>query len=463
MSNNVDYSKNSPNYTPNAQVRAAYGYPRTIDWITIHWWGDPSTDPTIEGVVSWFLQSRSQVSAHDVITGSGNRVFVVVAYPDAAWHAGNALGNTSSLGFECDPRCRPEDYEAVSQDIAETWKFYGRVIPLRAHNSWTSTQCPGNYDLSRLHARALEIYNGVVPPVTPPADTRPEWQRNLKKWAVSKTLYAIDDTTPLRDLGNTATVIKNFPKATPFEIAAETKVGDYVYYLTKYAADNGKGQGFDTYELQDTDPNAVVVPPVVLQPEWIRNLVDITDVKLTVLKAEGTPVVNLATLTVLPSTLIPKGTQVDIAKETTVGGKKFYLSAYSVYKGVSNGVLAEDLGVPVVPPVVEKPEWLKNLADIADKDVWTRSTTPILNLADGTVAKNVPVNTKLRITHATQVLGQDLLVLEGGTQAIEIVYANDTGIKNPNADIEKRLTALEAIVKTIVDFLTSIFAGFKAK
>lgn len=460
MANSVDYSKTSPNYTPNSQVRAVYGYPRSVEWITIHWWGDPNSNPTFEGVVSWFSQPRSQVSAHDVITGSGNRVAVMVDYNDAAWHAGNARGNATSLGFECDPRCRPEDYEAVAQDIAETWKYYGRIIPLRKHSYWVSTACPGNYDLSRLQARAMEIYNGVVAP-TPPADTRPEWLKNLKKWAETKTLYAVGDAVPLRDLGNAANIVKSYAKGTPFEIAGETKVGNSTYCLTKYAVYNNKGQGFDTNVLQDTDPNVVVVPPP--QPEWIRNLVDVEDVKLTVLKAEGTPVINLSTLEPLPSTLIPRGTQVDIAKETIVGDKKFYLTSYSVSRGVSNGILAEDLGVPTTPPVVEKPEWLKNLQDIADKDVWTRSTTPILNLADGTVEREVPVNTKLRITQATEVVGQNLLVLEGGKQAIEVVYASDTEIKNPTDDIEKRLSALEATVKAIVDFLTSIFSGFKAK
>ena len=134
MANNVDYSKNSPNYTPNGSVRAAYGYPRSIDWITIHWWGDPNQNPSYEGIVSWLTQVRSQVSAHDVITGTGRRVAVLVDYTNAAWHAGSAQGNATSLGFECDPRCRQEDYEAVAQDIADTWAYYGRVIPLRKHS-----------------------------------------------------------------------------------------------------------------------------------------------------------------------------------------------------------------------------------------------------------------------------------------------------------------------------------------
>ena len=76
-------------------------------------------------------------------------------------------------------------------------------------------------------------------------------------------MYAIDDITPLRDLTNTPRVISNYTKGTPFEIAGETKLGQYVYLITKYSIDNGKAQGFDTYELQATDPTKVTTPPVV--------------------------------------------------------------------------------------------------------------------------------------------------------------------------------------------------------
>lgn len=373
MANKVDYSKNSPNYTPNSQVRGAFGYPRTIDWITIHWWGDPNTNPSYEGVISWLCNPRSQASCHDVITGTGNRVAVIVNNSNAAWHAGNAQGNATSLGFECDPRCRPEDYEAVAQDVAETWRYYGREIPLRGHNSWRATQCPGNYDLNRIAQRAREINNPKPAPTPVPA-----------------------------------------PQPTP----------------------------------------------VPAQPEWVRNLKDITDVKLSVLPAGGTRVINLNTLAPVNDVIIPKGTQVDIAKETTVGGKKFYISNYSANANIANGVLASDLGVPVVQPPVEKPEWLKNLADIADKDMWTRSETPVLNIENGDVLERLPINTKVRVTHATQVVGKDLLVLEGNKKVIETVYLSDTPISNPDNDLEKRVSALEKIVAYVVQFLEGIFKSF---
>ena len=459
--NTVDYSKNSPNYTPNASVRGAFGFNRSIDWITIHWWGDPNSGPSYEGVVSWLCQTRAQVSAHDVVTGTGRRVAVLVNYPDAAWHAGSAQGNATSLGFELDPRCRQEDYEAAAEDISDTWKSYGRIIPLRAHRSWSSTQCPGNYDLNRLNAMALELYNGKPPVVTPPVESVKEVSREnynpVKKFKIAQN--CILEGIP--NGGNAGT--REYKQGEDIEFAQKLTMSDgSVWYRTAYSASKELPSGFRAQNVAEVVP-PVVVPPVPVDPEWVRNLSDIEDVKLTVLKAEGTPVINLVTLEVLPSTLIPKGTQVDIAKETTVGGKKFYITSYSASRGVSNGILAEDVGVPVVPPVVEKPEWLKNLDDIEDKDVYTRSTTPILVLENGVVAREVPVNTKLRITHATQVLGQDLLVLEGGKEAIELVYASDTQIKDPNDDIEARVSALEKIVKAIVDFLSGLFKGFKAK
>ena len=447
---------NSPNFTPNAQVLSAYGRPRSVSGITIHWWGDPATNPSFEGVISWFKQSRSQVSAHEVVTGTGKRDATMVNYRDAAWHAGSSAGNATTVGIEADPRCRNEDYDTVAEVVADIWLAYGK-LPLYPHKHWKATACPGNYDMNRIQREAEAWYAKKTKP-QPPVDTTPEWKKNLKKWDTVKTMWACDDQTPLRNLASTAQVISNYNKGTSFEIAGETKVGNYIYYLTKYSIEKGIGNGFDTYELQNSDPNAVTPPPVA---EWIRNLKDITDVKLSVLKADGTKVINLNTLVPVNATVIPRDTVVDIAKETTVGGVKYYISNYSVGANLANGMLASDLGVPVTPPVEEKPEWLKNLNDIADKDMYTRSQTPVLKLADGTITRSLPINTKVRITHATSIVGKDLLVVEGKEEAIETIYLSDKPIENPTDDTEARLSALEALVKKIVDFLSSIFTNFK--
>jgi len=424
MANNVDYSKNSPNYTANANVRAAYGYPRSIDWITIHWWGDPNTNPTYEGVISWFSQTRSQVSAHDVITGTGSRVAVMVDYNNAAWHAGNAQGNATSLGFECDPRCRDEDYEAVAQDVAETWRYYGREIPLRPHKSWQATACPGNYDLNRIANRAREINNPQPAKVTASADQVKQAYRDILEREVDEG-------------------------------------GLHTFTTNGMSNEEVRGALMASQERKDLEARKAAEAAEAAKPEWIRNLKDITDVKLSVLPASGTKVINLLTLQPVNDVTIPKGTQIDIAKETTLGGVKYLISNYSANGNIANGIKASDLGVPVVVPVEEKPEWLKNLIDIEDKDFWTRSETPVLNIVDGTVTRRLPINTKVRITHATELVGKDLLVLEGQKEVIETLYLSDTEIKNPDTDLEQRVSVLEKIVAAVVQFLSNLFKNFK--
>lgn len=141
---------NSPNYTPGRGGKK-------ITSITIHWWGDPASNPSFEGVVSWLCNRASQVSAHYVATGTLRRVACIVDPDDTAWHAGNWNGNLTSVGIECDPRCRDADYHVVAELVANLWKTYGKV-PLRPHKYWTATRCPGNYDLARIKGLAEQYY-----------------------------------------------------------------------------------------------------------------------------------------------------------------------------------------------------------------------------------------------------------------------------------------------------------------
>lgn len=376
MSYNYLTQYNSPNYTPENQVRATWGRPRTIEIVAQHWWGDPNTNPTFEGVISTLCNPSRQASAHFVATGTGRRVACLVDLNNASWATNSA--NPYSISIEGDPRCRNEDYDVIAEVIAELRVAYGVQLPIKPHNAFVATQCPGNYDLNRLNALALE--------------------------------------------------------------------------KQKYA-DIRKDYGQITIPAPQ--------PPAPTQPEWIRNLKDIADVKLSVLPAGGTKVINLNTLAPVNDVIIPKGTQIDIAKETTVGGKKFYISSYSASNGISNGVLASDLGVPAEPPVQEKPEWLKNLKDIADIDMWTRSDTPVLDLTTSQTVQTLPINTKVRVIKATEVLGKQMLVLDGEKTMVDTMYVTDKPISNPTDDIDKRLTALEKIVATIVTFLTDVFKNFK--
>jgi hypothetical protein len=426
--NTVLTQYNSPNYTPNGQVAATFGYPRSIDYITIHWWGDPNQQPTFEGVVSWLCNSRSGVSCHDVITGTGYRVAVIVDYPNAGWHAGNALGNATSLGFECDPRARQEDYEAVAEDIADTWKYYGRIIPLRGHKTWTSTACPGNYDLNRLHQMALAIYNGQTKTTATADEVRQAYRDILEREADAAGIATY--TTNGMSIAEVRSSLLNSEEKKALEAA---KAATYA------------------------------------KNEWVRNLTPYTagdllyekGVELQVSPAEGAKRYNLENGALFNNEVIPRGTNVTVVAKTRAFGQDYLISAYSKKSGQPIGIPANLLVVPAVPPVVEKPEWLKNLSDIADQDFWTRSATPVLNLENGAVVDTYPINKQVRITHATEIVGKPLLVLEGGKLAIETLYLSDKQITNPTDDIEKRLTALEAFAKMVGDFLAALFVNFK--
>jgi len=160
---------NSPNFTEGYNSRK---------YLIIHWWDDPAKNPTYEGSIATLMNPTRQASAHYVATGTGRRVACLVSPDDTAWHAGAYPPaynvNPDSIGIECDPRCRPEDYDVVAELIANIRSAYGD-LPLKRHSDFVNTQCPGNWDLVRLDAIARTKDGsgdwGVVTDIKPPVVT----------------------------------------------------------------------------------------------------------------------------------------------------------------------------------------------------------------------------------------------------------------------------------------------------
>ena len=120
--------------------------------IIIHWWDDPAKNPSYEGVIATLCNPARQASAHYIATGTGRRVACLVSPDDTAWHAGTYTGynpNSDSIGIECDPRCRDEDYDVVAELVADIRSAYGN-LPLARHSDFVATTCPGNWDLARI-------------------------------------------------------------------------------------------------------------------------------------------------------------------------------------------------------------------------------------------------------------------------------------------------------------------------
>ena len=129
--------------------------------ITIHHWG--SRGQKFDNVVNWLCQKRAGTSAHYVV--EAGKVACIVDPDRRAWHAGNSRGNHESIGIECRPEATEGDYATVAALVADLRAVYGN-IPLKRHRDWTSTACPGVWDIGKIDRLA----RGVKPSV-PSAST----------------------------------------------------------------------------------------------------------------------------------------------------------------------------------------------------------------------------------------------------------------------------------------------------
>lgn len=275
---------NSPNFTPNAKVKSAYGRPRTYEAIAIHWWDAPEKKPSFEGVINALCNPARQASAHFVATGTGRRVACLVNLPDASWATNNA--NPFTISIECDPRCRAEDYDVIAELIAELRREYGN-LPLVPHKQYKATACPGNYDLNRLSNEANEKKAGaqfgtstgkpvvVVPPppvvVTPPPNPTPAYSAiyNISPYVTNKKTNLYDFVAKKN--------VKEFEVGQSFEIVAQAVVDGKTYLMTPYSYDGGKIKattGILSTDLEVLAPTPNPEPPKPTEPPKTPTLED---------------------------------------------------------------------------------------------------------------------------------------------------------------------------------------------
>jgi len=154
---------------------------RTVKGITIHHWG--SRGQRFDNVVAWFTDpdTTAMTSAHYVAQGADAdgtprpRVACIVDPDLIAWHAGDWQANVDTVGIECRPEASAQDYAVVAELVARLWRTYG-VVPLYPHKHWTSTACPGAWDLEKLRRLATDKLEqlragGSTPTPAPTPDT----------------------------------------------------------------------------------------------------------------------------------------------------------------------------------------------------------------------------------------------------------------------------------------------------
>lgn len=132
----------SPNYTPAHAVPATFGRPRTTKRCTIHWWDNPANKPQFVPTANHLSRPGGNTSAHFVV--EAGRVACLVSPKHAAWHAGSAEGNATSIGIECNPRMSEGDINELVALIEWIEDVYG-AQEIWLHREWSATQCPGSY------------------------------------------------------------------------------------------------------------------------------------------------------------------------------------------------------------------------------------------------------------------------------------------------------------------------------
>ena len=248
MSYNWLTQYNSPNYTPANRVQATWGRPRTIEAIAIHWWGDPNQNPSFEGVVNYLCRANGSSSAHLVASGTGRKVACIVNFADASWATNGA--NPYTISIECDPRCRPEDYDVIAELIAQLRQVYGD-LPLVPHKQFVATACPGNYDLGRLDREARQKiakpeWNWGHVENKPTTPTAPKWvPMDTPRHMIANTdLYVVD----LLSGKNVGDVIK---KNTEIDFKTKADWGGKLYVRSKSSTEANRNWGIESTKLRE--------------------------------------------------------------------------------------------------------------------------------------------------------------------------------------------------------------------
>lgn len=374
-----------------------------------------------ESAVVVFNQPTRGASSHFVV--GGDIIDQCVDIANTAWCDGNWESNLRTISVEHEGGWNgtgpysEEMYEQAANLMAWLRENYGVNRAIRHRDvSLKSTACPGGLDVERIWNRSSQIINSYN---QPPA--QPQWMQNRK--GADMMVYAQIEGLRLWNLNDPSQPADSrvFARNQNFDIGSETTVNGVKYYITKSSTNTNAPNGIRASEVANIPYMPPVpqpeIPPVPVVPDWAAGLL-VDDVNREMYVLRATPLIDLENGR--PYTKDGKETWFqagdiikDVSAHTIVGGVTYQLTEYGFQKvkegqwaSFGNGIKASDLttdpkatppGTPANPEVPEDP------------------TDPVDPMPD------VPTD----------------------------------------PTVNDRLTALEKLVQKIVDFLSSIFSGFK--
>ena len=265
-------------------------------------WADPSNytkgrQDIIRGIVIHHAASTSFASIGQVFqtpgrNGSahygvgGTKIAQYVREEDTAWHCGNWLGNSATIGIETTNSTGAPDWRVSDESIKTLIKLVADIAKrnnlgklwltpdadfptLSGHRDWygAATYCPGDYLYSKLQYiadKANEIN-------FPPAKAELKWSKSSKP----ATYRAIKDCY-LYDFNHTHATnvakVKNFGKNELVEIygKCENKTIGKTYLVTEYSYTRKIANGFREEDWKKYEPTPAIdgdAPIEVVIPE----------------------------------------------------------------------------------------------------------------------------------------------------------------------------------------------------
>lgn len=207
-----------------------------------------------------------------------------------------------------------------------------------------------------------------IPPAPTPEPTPqpiPEAEPEIKP--VAKTIMYTLANAKLVDIKTLKPITPPSPFAidTPIEVGGECTYNNQKFWLTQWATENKKAQGFLVGDLKANPEPAPAPAPA--EPEWVANLRDIDDTKYWV--TEDTQLIDITTG---KPYLDKDGNQVILKKDepfmcsalTAANKTEYRLTEYSFSRRIFNGVPINKLtltepGVPDISPIPDHPDYIR--------------------------------------------------------------------------------------------------------
>jgi hypothetical protein len=165
-----------PSYYTPTQAEAYYGRKRTMEEIVLHHWDIPSKRGSFRGTLDYLLHRPNGVPSVNCVIGwdeQEKRVRIVdtVVYPNVAFTSSSSSKaalkndrakyiNCVSAAIEVDPLietdhpARDQLIEAVAYRVSEWRRQAGKNLPLKGHNDYVKTDCPGDMPFNEIEDAA---------------------------------------------------------------------------------------------------------------------------------------------------------------------------------------------------------------------------------------------------------------------------------------------------------------------